>query len=732
MKAKQSIPFLMFFLSGFCGLLYQIVWLRYAFSYFGVITPVVSVVISTFMLGLGAGSLFSGWFAEWLKKRKNISMLQAYGVIELLIGLGSITVVYLFSAVYQSLLEGSTSDSFVYLFRSALGIFIVMLPWCFLMGCTFPFMMQYIRENWENSESSFSFLYVANVLGAVVGTVVTALVLIEWFGLFVTLTIAGATNMVIAFTCLIGHRYFDKPHQSVPFSSETKPVENNALLLWMLFFSGFVSMGFEVAWTRLFTPVLRTTIYSFAALLSVYLVSTFFGSVVYRYNLKKRRGQGPISIFIFVLALAQFLPLLMNDPRLYSSWYVSVVAALFSIIPVCFILGYVTPSLIDKSSGGAASKAGFSYAVNIAGCFLGPLVVGYYLLPKFGVKYSILLLALPFIGLQYLFLVKRERRTAQSLFMQVGIVAMLVISVVWPKTHEDPSFYSKSMLRRDHVATTLAIGEDRRHKNLLVNGVGMTYLTPILKCMAHVPLTIREARPENGLVICLGMGATLRSMASWDIDSTAIELVPGVKEVYPFFFDDAEELLQQKNCRVIVDDGRRFLIRTDKNFDVITIDPPPPVESAGSSLLYSREFIRIIKNRLTEGGILQHWVPGGEKLIVQAVARSIAEEFPYVKVFRSIEGWGYHFTASAEPFSMPSIDQFMSRMPDSAIKDFIEWPEVGSAEAFYAKYLDGEIPLEEILNDDKRIQITDNRPYNEYFFFRRVKNKLLGKHESLH
>ena len=42
--------------SGFCGLLYQVVWLRLAFAAFGVITPVLSIVLSVFMFGLSLGS----------------------------------------------------------------------------------------------------------------------------------------------------------------------------------------------------------------------------------------------------------------------------------------------------------------------------------------------------------------------------------------------------------------------------------------------------------------------------------------------------------------------------------------------------------------------------------------------------------------------------------------------------------------------------------------------------
>ena len=93
-------------------------------------------------------------------------------------------------------------------------------------------------------------------------------------------------------------------------------------------------------------------------------------------------------------------------------------------------------------------------------------------------------------------------------------------------------------------------------------------------------------------------------------------------------------------------------MRTKKKYDVITIDPPPPMEAAGSSLLYSVEMYALIKQRLSDGGVLQQWIPGCEKSELLAAARSIAVSFPYVKVFRSVEGWGFHFLASMKPFGV--------------------------------------------------------------------------------
>ena len=56
--------FLFFFVSGFCSVMYELVWLRLAMAQFGVTTPLVSIVLSSFMAGLGLGSWASGYLTH--------------------------------------------------------------------------------------------------------------------------------------------------------------------------------------------------------------------------------------------------------------------------------------------------------------------------------------------------------------------------------------------------------------------------------------------------------------------------------------------------------------------------------------------------------------------------------------------------------------------------------------------------------------------------------------------
>ena len=138
-------------------------------------------------------------------------------------------------------------------------------------------------------------------------------------------------------------------------------------------------------------------------------------------------------------------------------------------------------------------------------------------------------------------------------------------------------------------------------KRLLVNGTGMTVLTPITKVMAHLPLTLLGRPAEKTLVICFGMGTTFRSMMSWNLKTTAVELIPSVPKVYGYFHADGPELLRSPLARLVIDDGRRFLERSGERYDVIVVDPPPPVSAPTSGLLYSRQFYAIMKPHLQPG-----------------------------------------------------------------------------------------------------------------------------------
>jgi len=729
----RRLLFLLFFLSGFCGLVYQVVWTRMAFASFGIITPVLSVVLSVFMLGLSVGAWAGGRLVGLWTSKTGLSAAFFYGAAELMIGLGgAFAVPQLFQFGERWLLSTGQTNSFNYLFLSATVLTISLFPWCVCMGATFPFMMAYVRERDHDNQESFSYLYLANVLGAMNGALWTAVVSVEILGFRKTLWDAAAANCMIAVISVFLGLYrrrasaILKPETSGP----TEPViaspfqETPARLVrWLLFSTGFSALGMEVVWTRAFTPVLQTQVYSFASIVCAYLGATFLGSWWYRREMRQRRVRS-VAVMVSLLALTAFLPALTNDLRLLQANWVghislsSAALLLASICPFCAVLGYLTPGLIDGYATGRPAEAGKAYAINVVGCILGPVFASYVLLPSMSEKNALIFLSLPFLG--FYWLLSRSLPPPRRWGMGLSACAALVWALCFTEDYE--TFLVKTekntVVGRDYAACTISFGEGRR-KFLYVNGVGMTGLTPVTKLMAHLPLALHEGRPESALIICFGMGTSYRSALSWDVKTTAVELVPGVTRAFGFYHADAMRCLNDPKGRIVIDDGRRYLKRTREKFDVIVIDPPPPVEAAGSSLLYTPEFYALAKQHLNPHGIVQAWFPGGEFLTAQAVLRSLHESFPYVRCFGSVEGGGKHMLASMEPIETRTAVELANRMPGRAREDLLEWNPTETAPAFLERALSQEIPVQDVLNPDPAIEITDDRPFNEYFRLRR-------------
>ena len=728
----RRVLFFLFFLSGCSSLVYQVVWTRMAFASFGIITPVLSVVLSVFMLGLAIGSWAGGRFVATFVRKTGLSAVIFYALAELLIGLGAFAVPKLFAVSENMLLASGETDSFGYLSLSALVLAVSILPWCVCMGATFPLMMAYVQERDSRSTTSFSFLYLANVMGAMCGTFFTAVVWIEALGFRHTLWLAAAGNFTIAFIsgCLGWAQRSDALSESPAVAAESLPSQNPTVRMTktILFSTGFAAMAMEVIWSRAFAPVLKTQVYSFAMIVFTYLGATFFGSWMYRLNLRKNRLGSPGKL-ISMLAITAFLPVLANDPRFVAAefWtisinWVSALVLLASICPFCALLGYLTPRLIDGYAAGQPTAAGRAYAINVLGCILGPLFACYVLLPRLSERHALILLALPFLVFWLIFTQSQTRRQRLALGLATGVV------LIWTSlvTEDFETMLYKNAInttvRRDYAATVISFGKDMG-KNLLVNGIGMTSLTPITKFMVHLPLAFHEGKPDSALVICFGMGTTYRSALSWNIDTTAVELVPSVTKAFGFYHADAEKFVDNPKGHIIVDDGRRFLKRTDKKFDVIVVDPPPPVQAAGSSLLFSTEFYELAAQHLKPGGVLQMWFPGDNDVATeQAVIRSIHEAFPYVRCFPSVERSGMHMLASMEPIKQFDAAQLAARMPESARQDLLEWNSSKDAAAYLAQVVTNEYSVPALLNPDTEIQITDDEPFNEYFLLRHMNN----------
>ncbi len=263
----------------------------------------------------------------------------------------------------------------------------------------------------------------------------------------------------------------------------------------------------EVVWTRAFAPVLKTQVYSFALIVAAYLAATFAGSYWYRSDYRRGRPRNSVALLAWVCGAA-LLPVLANDVRWLRIVFwdptphlPSTLLLLASICPFCALLGYLTPSLIDHHASGSPQPAGLAYAVNVAGCILGPLLASYLLLPFMSEKHALVLLSLPLFGL---FFVGMRRLPRPTLLRTAPLnIAVFALALWWTTSFEDAVRHpaNRAYVKRDHAASVVASAAGGE-KSLLVNGFGMTKLTPITKCMTHMPLAFLKEPPQSALVIC--------------------------------------------------------------------------------------------------------------------------------------------------------------------------------------------------------------------------------------
>jgi spermidine synthase len=716
--------FLFFFISGFCSLVYEVVWLRLCMAKFGVTTPMISIVLSVFMAGLGIGSWAGGAIIKRFQARSAALPLRLYGTLELLIGLSALAAPWTINLGYGLLRDAGKglawASSFYYL-ASGAWVAAALLPWCTCMGATFPFAMAAIRGiAGKDSAHSFSFLYLANVLGAVMGTLLPALVLIELYGFRGALYVACALNVMLA-ASVFALSFSISPTAAA--EAERGPAAPVAAVgrdvLWMLFTTGICSMAMEVVWIREFTIYLGNVVYAFATILALYLLATYLGSSLYRKRVRGGKAADGTAAWIW-LGFAALLPLVFADPRIPETHVFGFRAlrALLGIGPFSALAGFLTPMLVDRWSQGDPDRAGRAYAVNVMGSILGPLVAGFAIIPLAGERWGLCLIALPLFAVG----LRSALRMSGKRLVFAGAVSLSLLAAVLSRGYEWS--YPHRVELRDSTATVIATGEGM-DRELLVNGIGMTRLTTITKMMAHMPLAMLPHPPKSGLVICFGMGTSFRSMLTWDIQTTAVDLVPSVPKMFGYYHADAAAVMQSPLAHVVVDDGRRYLERSPERFDVIITDPPPPMPAPASSLLYSEEFYAIVKPHLRPGGIAQIWVPGGDDATLSAITKALRNSFPYVRAYESVEGWGIHFLASMQPIVFANGADLARKLPPRAARDLLEWEEKGATpEKLFGDVLDGEQSLQDYISPAPAVSpITDNRPINEYYLLRRLMSK---------
>ena len=275
----------------------------------------------------------------------------------------------------------------------------------------------------------------------------------------------------------------------------------------------------------------------------------------------------------------------------------------------------------------------------------------------------------------------------------------------------------------DEIATVEA-GQVHSTPELWVAGTSMTLLTVDAKMMPILPLI---ARPDSkdALIVAFGMGTAFRTALIAGLQTDVVELVPSVPKMFKYYYPDADAVLANPAGHVIIADGRNHLELTDKHYDIIVTDPPPPIESSGASVITSREYYQAGHDHLNPGGIMMEWVPYGQTIDeFKTHVRAFDSVFPEVTIVFGPGGYGSYMLGSDKPIAFdhdairtvlarPGILTDISSAYDSPTKTVEGW----TADIDRLTWISGDA-VTAFAGDGP--MVTDDRPLSEYFLLRRL------------
>jgi spermidine synthase len=747
--SEKKLVFILFFASGISSLVYQVVWLRMLSRVMGVTNHATATILASFMAGLAIGSFIFGKFAD---KRENPLRMFAY--LQLGIAGAALLMPVFFRGslfVYKYIyLSGNQNAGILTMPRVFISCLLLLIPTTF-MGGTLPALTSYLVRKEGAFGKNFSLLYGLNTFGAVCGVLLSGFITIGALGEWSTIFIGVLVNFVVG---IMAFKLHDKSEKSPAAkirknisSSQDKEISRYSdrirkIVLASIFISGFTALSYEVIWSRQLILFLETSIYAFSAMLAVFLTGIAVGSIIINKFIDRLKtavlffgilelGVGVLSIFNLYL----FAPL---DASVTAKFYSPVIL----VFPITFLFGAIFPiaSLCyTRSAKKAGSSVGRVFGFNTLGNVLGSFLTGFLFMGLIGSGNTVIFLAFINIALGLLLIWSEPAKPLAHkikyliiipvvIFMSLGFKAKDPFLDVIEKRIRRKVPGCEIYLNKEYTEGTITSYGLNFYKGLLINGVGQTHLCTETKMMAHLPIMLAD-NPRKFLAVCFGMGTTVRSACIYDdLDVTAVDLVPVLFDCFKNYHHNAEDILKRKNISLVANDGRNFLLFSREKYDVITVDPSPPIYSAGTVNLYTKEFFSICKSRLTPGGVMCLWFPlgagdcGGSADDFIYMVSTFRSVFPDMTVWRGPHGWGFFFIGTMRPKEIKKEDVKRFFSNPKLIKDITEYDNsCATAEQLLGLLIINKKNLDMFTNE--AALITDNYPYTEFPLWRRLLRK---------
>jgi spermidine synthase len=441
-----------------------------------------------------------------------------------------------------------------------------------------------------------------------------------------------------------------------------------------VFVTGCVLLAVEIAASRVVSPYFGSSLYVWGALIGVVLTGLavgywFGGAVADRWPtptlLVATAGAAGAAVLAIPLIDGPVIDAVLDwdpGPRLDP---LLVAAVLFG--PPSILLAAVTPVAVRLRGRTVATfgrTAGSLFAVSTAGGIAGTFLTAFWLIPAVGTDQ---LLALAAVAV---FTVAAATAAAERRWVLViaaagavggGAAAAVALapdkgdereriaaenwSPVYRLRGEGPVGarvdYSgfKVLLEKDTRYFRLAVLEDDTTRVLRfgssfqgVMNLDDPYRTEIRATDFLLLGLAYTADVRRALFLGLGAGAAPKRM--WRdfhrVDVQAVELDPEVVDVAYRYF----ELPRDPRLRVAVDDGRRWLDSHRDRWDTIAVDT-----FYGDALPFhmtTREFVELVRSRLTPGGVVVANVVGAlegdSSRLFRSIYRTYRSVFPTVLV----------------------------------------------------------------------------------------------------
>lgn len=673
----MKIITVVFITSGAAALIYQVLWMRHLSLFFGSDVFAAAITLSVFMGGLSIGSFVAGAFGDRLR-----NPLIVYGGIEILIAIFALffrDILFGLEDAYRTVYRSSfAADPFLYQGFRIVAATLTLLAPTLLMGATLPLIIRQFASRMNELGRRAGYFYAANTLGALIGTFLAGFILLPLIGIQASTLVTASANGLIGVTAiLIGVALHGRggvsrtSETSSEAASEAPGAQSSSAraAAVAIFISGLAALALEVVWVRILVQSFSATVYAFTIMLCCFLAGIYWGSIKTAQRIDD--DDAPLFLFIrlelFLAGSVALLPVfIFFAPSLFGAltWGLTtvmqgnfafasiaaqfIVAGIFIIVPTS-LLGATFPVAVKSFTGNIQRRAhgtGSIYAANTAGAIIGALLGGFVLLPTFGSRWSLEVIAALFL-LAAVYMGWSNRKTMARMMgvrhiavpgvmitAGVGVTLFLPVQIVANYNLQNNTA-PESIYHGEGVAHTIDIVRSAKgHTIMMVNG-NIEADTSLIQrrhfiLKAHLPTLLHGDAKKIG-VVGLGLGITTAALLRNPMVENVhvIELSPKMVEAHRLNPALTGGILDNPKLTLTIDDGRNFMTMTDAKFDVVTADPIHP-RITGVGYLYTREYYESLKSRLRPGGLVLQWMPmyNISKRSFDVALRTFAKTFP--------------------------------------------------------------------------------------------------------